>query len=81
MTQGSSCISIQCVTKRYRKKDVLKNISLDIKHYLYCINTRDTVIIICNNELQMMQLIPIVVASQIIFLGLFNLETISQWLS
>ena len=34
-----------------------------------------------NNELQMMQFIPIVVIPQIFFSGLFNLETISEWLS
>ena len=34
-----------------------------------------------NNELQMMQFIPIVVVPQIFFSGLFNLETISGWLS
>ncbi|MBM7648464.1 ABC-2 type transport system permease protein [Bacillus ectoiniformans] len=33
------------------------------------------------NELQMMQFIPIVVIPQIFFSGLFNLETISEWLS
>ncbi|MEI2665890.1 ABC transporter permease [Rossellomorea sp. LJF3] len=33
------------------------------------------------NELQMMQFIPIVVVPQIFFSGLFNLETISGWLS
>ena len=34
-----------------------------------------------NNELQMMQFIPIIVIPQIFFSGLFNLETISGWLS
>ena len=34
-----------------------------------------------NNELQMMQFIPIVVVPQIFFSGLFNLETIPSWLS
>ena len=34
-----------------------------------------------NNELQMMQFIPIVVVPQIFFSGLFNLETVSGWLS
>lgn len=34
-----------------------------------------------NNELQMIQFIPIVVVPQIFFSGLFNLETISKWLS
>ncbi|KAB7704688.1 ABC transporter permease subunit [Bacillus aerolatus] len=33
-----------------------------------------------NNELQMIQFIPIVVVPQIFFSGLFNLETISEWL-
>jgi ABC-2 type transport system permease protein len=33
-----------------------------------------------NNELQMMQFIPIAVIPQIFFSGLFNLETISEWL-
>lgn len=33
------------------------------------------------NELQMMQFIPIVVIPQIFFSGLFNLDTISDWLS
>ncbi|WP_335872783.1 ABC transporter permease [Bacillus sp. 2205SS5-2] len=33
------------------------------------------------NELQMMQFIPLVVVPQIFFSGLFNLETISEWLS
>ncbi|WP_026677426.1 ABC transporter permease [Fictibacillus gelatini] len=32
-----------------------------------------------NNELQMMQFIPLVVVPQIFFSGLFNLETISPW--
>jgi ABC-2 type transport system permease protein len=32
-------------------------------------------------ELQMMQFIPIVVVPQVFFSGLFNLETISDWLS
>lgn len=34
-----------------------------------------------HNELQMMQFIPIVVVPQIFFSGLFNLETIAEWLS
>ncbi|MEK3889081.1 ABC transporter permease [Bacillus sp. FSL K6-3431] len=34
-----------------------------------------------NNELQMMQFIPIIVIPQIFFSGLFNLDTISKWLS
>ncbi|RFU63859.1 ABC transporter permease [Peribacillus glennii] len=34
-----------------------------------------------NNELQMIQFIPIVVVPQIFFSGLFNLATISEWLS
>ena len=34
-----------------------------------------------NNELQMMQFIPIIVVPQIFFSGLFNLDTISKWLS
>lgn len=34
-----------------------------------------------NNELQMQQFIPIVVIPQVFFSGLFNLETISEWLS
>lgn len=34
-----------------------------------------------NNELQMIQFIPIVVIPQVFFSGLFNLETISAWLS
>ncbi|WP_318614685.1 ABC transporter permease [Sporosarcina sp. YIM B06819] len=34
-----------------------------------------------NNELQMMQFIPIVIVPQIFFSGLFNLETIPSWLS
>ena len=33
-----------------------------------------------NNELQMMQFIPIIVIPQVFFSGLFNLETISEWL-
>lgn len=33
------------------------------------------------NELQMMQFIPIVVVPQLFFSGLFNLDTISEWLS
>jgi ABC-2 type transport system permease protein len=33
------------------------------------------------NELQMIQFIPIVVIPQIFFSGLFNLDTISEWLS
>jgi len=34
-----------------------------------------------NNELQMIQFIPIAVVPQIFFSGLFNLDTISDWLS
>ncbi|NMD72346.1 ABC transporter permease [Bacillus sp. DNRA2] len=34
-----------------------------------------------NNELQMIQFIPLVVVPQVFFSGLFNLETISDWLS
>ncbi|HWO95172.1 MAG TPA: ABC transporter permease [Bacillus sp. (in: firmicutes)] len=34
-----------------------------------------------NNELQMIQFIPLVVVPQIFFSGLFNLDTISDWLS
>ncbi|MDQ0219283.1 ABC transporter permease [Peribacillus cavernae] len=34
-----------------------------------------------NNELQMIQFIPIVAIPQIFFSGLFNLETISEWVS
>ncbi|MFC4409072.1 ABC transporter permease [Chungangia koreensis] len=34
-----------------------------------------------NNELQMIQFIPLVVVPQIFFSGLFNLETISEWIS
>ncbi|WP_432357461.1 ABC transporter permease [Sporosarcina sp. UB5] len=34
-----------------------------------------------HNELQMMQFIPLVVVPQIFFSGLFNLETIAEWLS
>lgn len=34
-----------------------------------------------NNELQMIQFIPIIVVPQIFFSGLFNLDTISDWLS
>ncbi|MGY3715556.1 ABC transporter permease [Sutcliffiella cohnii] len=34
-----------------------------------------------NNELQMIQFIPIIVVPQIFFSGLFNLETISSWLN
>lgn len=34
-----------------------------------------------NNELQMIQFIPLVVVPQIFFSGLFNLETINDWLS
>ncbi|RLL42016.1 ABC transporter permease [Oceanobacillus piezotolerans] len=34
-----------------------------------------------NNELQMIQFIPVIVVPQIFFSGLFNLETISDWLS
>ena len=33
------------------------------------------------NELQMMQFIPLVIVPQIFFSGLFNLDTISDWLS
>ncbi|WP_456272992.1 ABC transporter permease [Bacillus sp. AK031] len=33
------------------------------------------------NELQMMQFIPIIVIPQIFFSGLFNLDTITEWLS
>ncbi|RLQ93441.1 ABC transporter permease [Falsibacillus albus] len=33
------------------------------------------------NELQMMQFIPLVVVPQVFFSGLFNLDTISDWLS
>ncbi len=33
-----------------------------------------------NNELQMMQFIPLVVVPQIFFSGLFNLETMAEWL-
>ncbi|MEI5908274.1 ABC transporter permease [Bacillus spongiae] len=33
------------------------------------------------NELQMMQFIPIVVVPQVFFSGLFNLESISEWLN
>lgn len=34
-----------------------------------------------NNELQMIQFIPIVIVPQLFFSGLFNLETISEWLN
>lgn len=34
-----------------------------------------------HNELQMMQFIPIIVVPQIFFSGLFNLETVAEWLS
>lgn len=34
-----------------------------------------------NNELQMIQFIPIVIVPQVFFSGLFNLETISEWLN
>lgn len=34
-----------------------------------------------NNTLQMVQFIPIIVVPQIFFSGLFNLDTISDWLS
>lgn len=34
-----------------------------------------------NNELQMIQFIPVIVVPQVFFSGLFNLETISNWLS
>lgn len=34
-----------------------------------------------NNELQMVQFIPVIVIPQIFFSGLFNLDTISDWLS
>lgn len=34
-----------------------------------------------NNELQMVQFIPVIVIPQIFFSGLFNIETISKWLS
>ncbi len=34
-----------------------------------------------NNELQMMQFIPIIITPQLFFSGLFHLETISAWLS
>lgn len=34
-----------------------------------------------HNELQMIQFIPLVVVPQIFFSGLFNLDTISEWLS
>ncbi|KYD31660.1 hypothetical protein B4110_0974 [Parageobacillus toebii] len=33
-----------------------------------------------NNELQMMQFIPLVVIPQIFFSGLFNLDTMAEWL-
>ena len=34
-----------------------------------------------NNELQMIQFIPVIIVPQVFFSGLFNLETISDWLS
>jgi len=34
-----------------------------------------------NNELQMIQFIPLVIVPQLFFSGLFNLDTISDWLS
>ncbi|MFD2446851.1 ABC transporter permease [Bacillus sp. CGMCC 1.16607] len=34
-----------------------------------------------NNEMQMIQFIPLVIVPQIFFSGLFNLETMSDWLS
>lgn len=34
-----------------------------------------------NNEMQMFQFIPLVIVPQLFFSGLFNLETISEWLS
>ncbi|QED49805.1 ABC transporter permease [Cytobacillus dafuensis] len=34
-----------------------------------------------NNELQMIQFIPLVIVPQVFFSGLFNLETVSDWLS
>lgn len=34
-----------------------------------------------NNELQMIQFIPIAIVPQLFFSGLFNLETISEWLN
>lgn len=34
-----------------------------------------------NNELQMIQFIPLVIVPQVFFSGLFNLETISDWVS
>lgn len=34
-----------------------------------------------NNEMQMIQFIPLVIVPQIFFSGLFNLETMSEWLS
>lgn len=34
-----------------------------------------------NNELQMIQFIPVIVVPQVFFSGLFNLDTISNWLS
>ncbi|MBS4190006.1 ABC transporter permease [Bacillus sp. FJAT-49705] len=34
-----------------------------------------------NNELQMIQFIPLVIVPQVFFSGLFNLETVSSWLS
>jgi len=33
-----------------------------------------------NNELQMIQFIPLVIVPQIFFSGLFNLETMAEWL-
>ena len=34
-----------------------------------------------NNEMQIIQFIPLVIVPQVFFSGLFNLETISEWLS
>jgi ABC-2 type transport system permease protein len=34
-----------------------------------------------NNEMQMIQFIPLVIVPQIFFSGLFDLDTISDWLS
>lgn len=34
-----------------------------------------------NNEMQMIQFIPLVIVPQLFFSGLFNLETITEWLS
>jgi len=34
-----------------------------------------------NNELQMIQFIPLVIVPQVFFSGLFNLDTISDWVS